>query len=129
FGMEYNPIALNEVLAYSFLRKVPGATAGIPTNRIFVELANTLTEAAHSAASDLDLSGWDVVILPDDDTGRPDPWTGQVPQRTPVLPTPLPSPIAVSALKGSGVADPAGDILLLGNASLTPPSESSPMRV
>ena len=127
FGMEYCPIALNEVLAYSFLRKVPGATSGIPTNRLLVELVNTLTEAAHSTASDLDLKGWDVVIRPDDPLGRPDPWTGQIPQGTSILPIPLPSPIVVPALKGSDVADPAGNYFVLGNATPDPSSESPPI--
>src|SRR5262249_61972725 len=45
----------------------------------------------------------------------------------PVLPTPLPSPIAVSALQGSGVAAPAGHYFVLGNASPDPSSESPPM--
>ena len=45
--MEYNPIAINEVLAYSFLRKgTNSGTVGLsPTNRFFVELVNTLTQA------------------------------------------------------------------------------------
>ena len=41
--MEFNPIAINEVLAYSFLRK--DATSGnpTPTPRFFIELVNVLT--------------------------------------------------------------------------------------
>src|SRR5262249_23304150 len=127
YGMEYCPIALNEVLAYSFLRKVPGATSGVATNRIFIELANTLTEAAHSTASDLDLSGWDIVILPDNVTTRPDPWTGQIPQGIDFVPIALPSPISVPALKGTGVADPPGSYFVVGNANPDPSSESPPM--
>jgi hypothetical protein len=47
YGMEYNPVAINEVLAYSFqsrLSPYPTATATY-TNRFFIELVNTLTTA------------------------------------------------------------------------------------
>src|SRR5262249_31315488 len=65
FGMEYTPVAINEVL-------------GCPST-LYVELVNTLTEAsAASTASRLDLAGWKLVILPDDPRGRPDPVTGQI---------------------------------------------------
>ena len=37
YGMEYNPIAINEVLAYSFAQHAGS------TNRFFIELVNTLT--------------------------------------------------------------------------------------
>ena len=37
YGMEYNPIAINEVMAYSFQ-----GTSG-QTNRFFIELVNVLT--------------------------------------------------------------------------------------
>ena len=42
YGMEYNPIAINEVLAYSFQRMRHRAPAQ-PTPRFFIELVNTLT--------------------------------------------------------------------------------------
>jgi hypothetical protein len=127
FGMEYCPIALNEVLAYSFLRKVEGAKRGVATNRFFVELINTLTQAGHSSASDLSLSGWDMVILPDSTAGRPDPWTGQIPAGTPVVSLSLPSPLSIPALKGTGVADPDANYVVLGNALSDPSSEMPPM--
>ena len=38
YGMEYNPIAINEVLAYSFLSSTSGQV-----NRFFIELVNVLT--------------------------------------------------------------------------------------
>ena len=41
YGMEYNPIAINEVLAYSFQRKSGGVQK--PAPRFFLELVNTLT--------------------------------------------------------------------------------------
>ena len=47
FGMEYNPVAINEVLAYSFTyRDADGPRVPKQTNRMYVELVNTLTEAA-----------------------------------------------------------------------------------
>jgi hypothetical protein len=76
FGMEYNPIAINETLAYSFLRFSGGAPT--PVNRFFVELVNTLTQAATGTAATLDLSNWDLVITGDDPVSRPDPFTGQL---------------------------------------------------
>ena len=50
YGMEFNPIAINEVLAYSFLRKDPGGNA-TATPRFFIELANTLTSPETGAAT------------------------------------------------------------------------------
>ena len=65
FGMEYTPVAINEILAYSFMYK--STCSSQSTNRLFVELVNTLTESsAASAASQLDLSGWKMIVLPDD---------------------------------------------------------------
>src|SRR5262249_23017531 len=52
FGMEYTPVAINEVLA--------------APSTLFIELVNTLTEASTgSTASQLDLAGWKMIILPD----------------------------------------------------------------
>ncbi len=100
YGMEYSPVAINEVLAYSFLRKYKdssdstGKASGYPTNRFFVELVNTLTEAAGTGASTssgsstypnansnpstLVLSNWEMVVTSDDPINRPDPTTGQL---------------------------------------------------
>ncbi len=88
YGMEYQPVAINEVLAYQFQSKLTSnATANYsPTNydaRMQVELVNMLTKDAISGnypdTSDIDLAGWDLVVLPDDAYGRPDPYTGQIP--------------------------------------------------
>ncbi len=76
YGMEYNPIAINETLAYSFLRF--SSSTPTPTNRFFVELVNTLTKSATGAAATLDLTNWDIVITADDPVSRPDPFTGQL---------------------------------------------------
>ncbi|MGA7502130.1 MAG: hypothetical protein WBX00_36015, partial [Isosphaeraceae bacterium] len=101
YGMEYNPIAINEVMAYSF----QGSSG--QTNRFFMELVNVLTSPELGTttaaglgtplnnASVLDLAGfqsggtpapttpwdggcWDVVFTGDDPASRPDPITGQL---------------------------------------------------
>ena len=101
YGMEYNPVAINEVLAYSF-----ASTTGA-TNRFFIELVNTLTSpelgtptaaglgTGTNNASVLDLAGfqsagatppptpwdggcWDIVFTGDDPMSRPDPVLGQL---------------------------------------------------
>ena len=108
YGMEYNPIAINEVLAYSFNRKVGGVNK--PTPRFFIELVNTLTSpelgttstpglgtapyTALNNASVLDLAGfqsnitspqtpwdggcWDIIFSDDNPQNRPDPILGQL---------------------------------------------------
>jgi hypothetical protein len=87
FGMEYNPIAINETMAYSFLRKVvTGTTAtATATPRFFVELVNTLTAAVvppgsttNASLIDLSTSNFDLVITKDDPASRPDPFLGQL---------------------------------------------------
>lgn len=85
WGMEYNPVAINEVLAYQFMTKIKDGTdtasvAANTFNRMFVELVNTLTQDADATtATALDLAGWDFVIMQDDPVGRPDPNNGQIP--------------------------------------------------
>ena len=101
YGMEYNPVALNEVLAfsYAYYQGVGGAQA----NRFFVELVNTLTQSAFAAPppadggtnppdpSILDLGGfqytpgdpysggcWDLVFTDDTPNSRPDPYRGEL---------------------------------------------------
>jgi len=51
YGMEYNPIAINEAMAYSF------ATGPPPTNRFFIELVNTLTSPELGTAAAAGLGG------------------------------------------------------------------------
>ena len=46
YGMEYNPVALNEVLAFSYAYY---QSAGAQANRFFVELVNTLTQSSFAA--------------------------------------------------------------------------------
>ena len=44
WGMEYNPVAINEVLAYSFVNSAGGSgDADARANRFFIELVNTQT--------------------------------------------------------------------------------------
>ena len=86
YGMEYNPIAINEVLAFQHLVRGTGSANPPVTTigRMFVELVNTLTQDGNptGTANDLDLGGWDFVIMNDDGLGRPDPFTGQIPYQT-----------------------------------------------
>jgi len=87
YGMEYNPIAINEVLAYSF------ATTPKPTNRFYIELVNTLTSpelgtvanaglgvapnTGSNNASVLDLAGFQSNPNPPmPATPPPTPWDG-----------------------------------------------------
>ena len=65
YGMESTPIAINEVLAYSFRAQGGGATPGpTPTPRFFIELVNTLPPPASGItgtpnnACVIDLSGF-----------------------------------------------------------------------
>ncbi len=73
YGMEYPPIALNEVLGFQTIRKNNGNI--IPQRRLFIELANLLTKNPDytdtnnnktiGTASDLDLNGWGFIITKD----------------------------------------------------------------
>ncbi len=98
YGMEYQPVAINEVLAYQFQTKndpnnpTTNTAPGLPKNdtpRLVMELVNMLTKDAIQGnfpdSSDLDLVNYDFVVLPDDAHGRPDPFTGQVPLTQPGL--------------------------------------------
>jgi large repetitive protein len=113
YGMENQPVALNEVLAYRFMTNMTRPTGAVTTTSdpnfvsgMFVELVNMLTQDAITAtpdASNLDLTGWDFVIMPDDGTGRPDPLTGQIPDTTtgnPIAPIayPIVGSTAVTAI-------------------------------
>jgi hypothetical protein len=87
YGMEYNPIAINEVMAYSFATGL-GAPAPAQSNRFFIELVNTLTSPelgtttipglgnGPANASVLDLAGFQ--SNPNPPLGPPlaSPWAG-----------------------------------------------------
>jgi len=88
YGMEYNPVAINEAMAYSF----QGTSGSV--NRFFVELVNTLSRSALGvlpagafggvtnppdvSTLDMSLSNYDLVMTADDPVSRPDPFTGQL---------------------------------------------------
>lgn len=82
WGMEFSPIAINEVLAYQFNRKRSGTDeTNVATRRLWIEFANLLSRDSGNAGSfgtDLELDGWEIRILPDDARGRPDPFNGQI---------------------------------------------------
>ena len=100
YGMEYNPVALNEVLAFSYAYYQTGSSQA---NRFFVELVNTLSQSSFAALpppatgsnppdpSILDLGGlpytpgdpysggcWDLVFTDDTPNSRPDPYRGEL---------------------------------------------------
>ncbi len=103
YGMEYNPVALNEVLAFSYAYY---QGSGAQANRFFVELVNTLTQSSFAALpapaaggtnpqdpSILALGGfqytagdpysggcWDLVFTDDTPNSRPDPYRGELVQ-------------------------------------------------
>ncbi|MFO0909977.1 MAG: hypothetical protein U0794_16790 [Isosphaeraceae bacterium] len=93
YGMEYQPVAINEVLAFAHQWKnTRQTTSTVPAAnqraQMTVELVNMLTkdalpEGTGHDASNLDLRNWDFVVLPDDGYGRPDPYTGQIPLMQP----------------------------------------------
>ena len=91
YGMEYNPIAINEALAFSFQTGVTPPAV----NRFYVELVNTLSQTAIGllpagdfgtgvtnppdvSTLDLSLANYDMVMTADDPVSRPDPFTGQL---------------------------------------------------
>jgi hypothetical protein len=105
-GMEYSPLAINEVLATQYPINAHDAATNPPTTgiastlkRLAVELTNTLTDdgtvGGATSTSDFtrdDLDGWDMILVPDTSgtfgtgagvtfatSGRPDPITGDVP--------------------------------------------------
>jgi large repetitive protein len=100
YGMEYNPVALNEVLAFSYAYY---QGTGAQANRFFAELVNTLTQSSFASPppsagvanppdpSILDLAGlpsapgdpysggcWDLVFTADTPNSRPDPYRGEL---------------------------------------------------
>jgi hypothetical protein len=110
YGMEYNPVAINEAIAFSYTYQTTatggggtGAT-GPQANRFLIELVNTLTAAEQSVSAaasgpppGLDLGGmlqpasasvndpyargaWDIVFTGDDPYSRPDPIRGELPR-------------------------------------------------
>ena len=92
-GMENSPVALNEAMAYQaeYATSAADNTTITPYHAMFIELVNTLTESQNNPgsrnnSSAIDLSGWDLVVVPDNyGWGRPDPISGDInPQVVPV---------------------------------------------
>ncbi len=98
YGMEYNPVAINEMLAFTYAYYNGGSSQA---NRFFVELVNTLTQSSLASLppgganppdpSILDLGGlqytagdpysggcWDLVFTDDAPNSRPDPYRGEL---------------------------------------------------
>ena len=126
WGMEYNPVAINEVLAYSYLYS-PAGGPRMRANRFFIELVNTQTSPEVSAAAlagfnpVLDLGGtcttrrWPAcwIRIPmlrgtsssraDDPYSRPDPYRGQLnPYANLYAVTPL-AQASFAPLRGGGI--------------------------
>ena len=158
YGMEYQPVALNEVLAFQFNyadKNKGGADRNSRANRLYIELVNMLSSTATGVpaaapgdppapddATDLDLQGWDFVMVKEDPNQtfaatdpsfdpvyvRPDPTTGQLPPVgnviAPVrgdleLPPTTPDGRVEPVLVGSGKAPTRNDDGS-GNLDLTP---------
>jgi large repetitive protein len=157
YGMEYCPIAINEVLAYSFVYKDTTQNPEYQeTKRLMIELVNTLTDPVPTGGANsvswLDISNWQMVILPDDPSGRPDPYTGQIPvpdpsNNPPTRPRPVPisntntgappaevttpSPVVLPALQSktgaAGTVDAATNYYyVIGNNPPTSSAEKNP---
>jgi large repetitive protein len=155
YGMESNPVALNEVLAFSYAYS---QGSGAQANRFFVELVNTLTQSAFAALpppasggtnppdpSTLDLGGfpstpgdpysggcWDLVFTDDTPNSRPDPYRGELVQGGQfyaLIPLTKDSftPTAAGATGGSSNV-PGSDVTLvpLGPAGVPAPSPGNP---
>ena len=155
YGMEYNPVALNEVLAFSYAYYQGG---GAQANRFFVELVNTLTQSSFAALpppasggtnppdpSILDLGGfqytpgdpysggcWDLVFTDDTPNSRPDPYRGELVQGGQfyaLIPLTKDSFTASAAgAVGGSSGSPGSDLKLvpLGPAGVPSPSAGNP---
>ena len=137
FGMEYQPVAINEVLAFQYTPQ-----SGQPQARLFIELVNTLTrpgpDSPFPSANDLTLEGWDLILTKDGDEldpttnfwqARPDPITGQPGVIPPNGVTPIPPGDPIPALEGtSGGAARANPIyyFTLSNTPADPNVEENP---
>ena len=134
-GMEYNPLTLNEVMAYQYVTNTSGTAAansgtGTTYFRLAVEVINMLSDdgtvpAGNASSSDMTsarLDGWDMVVTLDNTGyGRPDPVTGELPMPGLVAAQAYP-PAAVGALPTSQfiITAAPGDV----NAPATQPSNA-----
>jgi hypothetical protein len=113
YGMEYNPIALNEVLAYRYKGRIADNPKDV--TRFFIEVVNTLVDPnGGNNDSDLklrdDLKGWSLLVLPDDVLGRPNPVNGQLsfdPATTVAGKEVLPVPLSILTKDSAGAGIPS----------------------
>ncbi len=83
-GMENNPLVINEAMAYTAMANQTAGGNLVSYQAMFIELVNMLTDSQNANntgnnSSSLSLSGWDIVVLPDNyGWGRPDPITGNL---------------------------------------------------
>jgi hypothetical protein len=148
YGMEYNPVALNEVLAFTYAYYQNG---GAQANRFFVELVNTLTQSSFAALSPgganppdpsiLDVAGlgytpgdpysagcWDLVFTDDAPNSRPDPYRGELVeggQFYALIPLTRDS-FSLSATGGSSGSGSDPALVPLGPAGVPAPSAGNP---
>jgi hypothetical protein len=128
YGMEYNPVAINEALAYTFTYST-AAAATSTINRFMIELVNTLTSPEPTSVSPvnaaaLDLGGalrpaapatndpyawgaWDIVFTYDDPYSRPDPIRGELPRFGNIF--------GLTPLNGSSFNPPPGSVATAGS--------------
>jgi hypothetical protein len=135
YGMEYNPVALNETLAYSFQYRTAATATPTQWNRFLVELVNTMTipEVATTGtgtgqvnATAISLGGfnytagdpysggcWDMVFTGDDPYSRPDPYRGQLPIYGNIYGLiPLNRDSFLTTFPGNRGAPPSSDVVL-----------------
>ena len=156
YGMEYNPFALNEVLAFSYAYYQSGGSS--QANRFFVELVNTLTQSSFAALpppaagvtnppdpSILDLGGfqytpgdpysggcWDLVFTDDAPNSRPDPYRGELVQGgqfyalIPLNKDSLTASAAGASVGSSGNSGSDATLVPLGPAGVPSPSAGNP---
>ena len=121
-GMEYNPLALNEVMAYRYDMNPAGGGAppagAAPYTRLAAEVVNMLSDdgtvpAATASSGDMTaarLDGWDMVVTTDaTGYGRPDPVTGELPMPGLVNAAAYPPPTGGNPTQQFIITAPAGD--------------------
>jgi hypothetical protein len=141
YGMEFNPVAINEVLAYSYLYAT-SATALSRSNRFCIELVNTTTSPELAAtpastfnpvlslggfsytATDPYISGtWDIVFTGDDAYSRPDPYRGQL---IPYANTYGLTPLNQESFTPTGTMSYPVTLTPLGQSGIPTPTATSP---
>jgi hypothetical protein len=120
WGMEYNPVAITEVLGFQYTRKDTTTSKPTATPRLFVELINTLTQDYYTGnngtASNLDLNGWGFIITRDDPSDTVAATAAISPVERPNIVTGQLSPTTISTyfvpLAGTGMGSTASPMPL-----------------